>query len=175
MGKDTGWYYWKKKRKLTKSQKLAWLAGFMDGEGSFMLMRTKRTKKRNLYVWACITIPSTDRFVLEEVEKILKFSINVKSSLITERRRRPNCKQVYVLRISNIRNTYHLCRVLVPFLVLKKERAGLMLEYLTSRLSRGGTLYRPVKKFGNFPYSERETFIIDEIKRLNRRGYHPDV
>src|SRR3990167_1625304 len=117
-------YYYFKDRPITKSQKLAWLAGFIDGEGSFMLIRVKGNGKSNPYVWPVVSIPSTDRWVLEYIQDLLTEVINRKviSELKPRNNLKPNQKPVYILRLNKIQDIYHLIRVLKSFLVLKKER-----------------------------------------------------
>ena len=172
-----GYYYPKDRIKITRSQKIAWLAGFIDGEGSFMLIRHGKSGESNPYIEPLITIPSTDRWVLEEILTILDIAINRKSqALITNVVIRDiKHKPMYVLKISKLHDVYHLLRVLIPFLILKRERAELLFEYVRSRLTKTGTLYRIKKSFTTLNYSERELFIIDEIKRLNRRGVISDL
>ena len=83
---------------------------------------------------------------------------------------KPNQKPVYILRLNKIQDIYHLIRVLKSFLVLKKERGEIMFEYIRSRLTKSGTFYRVKKRFSTLPYSEKELFLISELKRLNARG-----
>ena len=60
------YYYLKEKRPITKSQKIAWFAGFFDGEGSVMIIR------RGNHTQPLIAISSTDKFALEEAQAVLR-------------------------------------------------------------------------------------------------------
>ena len=106
---------------------LAWMAGFMDGEGSIGAY----TRYYNVYV----SITNTERWMLE----LFKFAFggNVYDLLGGE----VNWKARYEYKISGDKALVML-RALLPYLKLKKGQAELAVQYLEHR--KRGHKSRPV-------------------------------
>jgi hypothetical protein len=107
-------------RKLKKVEK-AYIAGFIDGEGSILWNEDK--PKTN----PAIFIANTDRGVLEWVKK--RF---IKGGLSIHKRkyRNPKYKPLYQFYIHGIKNVYDILRAIIPYLVIKKAQAQKVVKFL---------------------------------------------
>lgn len=122
----------------------AWLAGLIDGDGSFTVHGRGS---------AHIEISMTDKNTIDFLQAT--FGGNV----YTPHKARPNARQYWKWIVGPTWMRENL-RHLVPWLVTKKSRALLIVEYLTVRMNAGGT---PVN-------AERAEQIRKELKTLNARG-----
>lgn len=105
------------------SEKLAYIAGFLDGDGCIAINYEKRETCKLDYrvrVRVCFTQISTRRKVLDKL-----FSW-IKSGTVDEYEH--NNMAEYVIRDQQVVN--HLLQKLLPFLIVKKEHAKLALKVL---------------------------------------------
>jgi hypothetical protein len=109
----------------------AYIAGIIDGEGTITLTRLHEKEHRR----PCITIASTDKELLDYVQKLTKGTINNKKNY------NPKChKDSYTLIIKNKENVLNLLRDVTPFLRVdkKKNRALWILENYEKVTPRNG-------------------------------------
>ena len=162
-------------KKLTNEQ-LAWAAGIMDGEGSFMLSYrppttdnpvkakwgTNRTgiypRRTGTYVKIC-SVPNTQLKLLRLFKSWFGGSIaTVKMPEDT------NQKQLYVWRLTSAHEVKHFTESIKPYLFLKRRHAEIFLEFYTTVQERfSGKLITPEIR-------ELRAKLHAEIKILNRRG-----
>ena len=102
---------------------LAWIAGFVDGEGCFTLL--KHTNKGTVRWYPRIMITQAHRGILEEIAEIL----DVPPKIYGQERGRN--KTVYNLHIQSPRLLEHVCGALIPYLRLKKDQAKFLLQALS--------------------------------------------
>lgn len=139
----------------------AWLAGFIDGEGSIgVSRRTDRRRHGQVGYRPAIQLANTNRSSLEWARAIMCVPTASIATLAPQTAR--HAAQYHM----NVRNprivALTLARVL-PFLTIKQQQARLVLEFCRSRLAvRGRGRYAK--------FTSREANIYQTLKTLNRRG-----
>jgi hypothetical protein len=104
---------------------LAYLAGIVDGEGCIHIgYYFNKTQKRSVY-HSLLQITSTDRCLIEW----LLSNFGGLSSIYTEAQTPKNSTlKPYSWKASGERLT-HICEVLLPFAIIKKDQLQIMLEF----------------------------------------------
>jgi hypothetical protein len=105
-----------------------YLAAIIDGEGSIGINEATSGKGKK-YFQPKVSINNSDIRLIEWVGKIL-FDFQ----LYYEKENPPNRKIVYHALVIGIAPVYAVLSAVYPFLLLKKERAELVLEYTGSRI-----------------------------------------
>ena len=100
----------------------AWLAGLIDGEGNFNI-HLKPKKGKNPRVR--IVLEEHDRFVLEYIKNTIGGFIVYRSP---QKSWKSNCQPQYEWKISSYVDCIEFTKWILPFLVLKKEKASSFLE-----------------------------------------------
>lgn len=85
-----------------------YIAGFFDGEGT---VSTSGNKIR-------ISIPQTNKEVLEEIKNFLGFG-----NILTEKLRKAHWKQSWVFYTTNSRDSVSFLDKVLPFLIVKKKKS----------------------------------------------------
>ena len=140
----------------------AYIAGFVDGEGYIGCYPRKDTKDR--LQRPCLAIVNTDLDVLVWIKSVTKLGFITKP-----RMRKSSYKPCYEYRITNMTDIGSICKTLLPYLKVKKEKALLVIEYIYQRLSRVNTVEKD--KAGRFirvlgkPNSQHEKEILQALKR----------
>jgi len=131
----------------------AYLAGFIDGEGTIDLRGTKEGS-----VTPYIEISNTNKELILYLLRLLRVEKFYKLRR-TSPRSGKRCKDVYKLAIGGIKNVSRFIDLILPFLQGKKEVARLVLEFCRLRIE-------------NFrkPLSKRELEIARIVRKLNKRG-----
>lgn len=148
---------------------LAYIAGFIDGEGHIGFYRTKDTKTH-----MNISIANTNVDVLEYIQTTLKIGTLQKP----KRPNKPNAKQIYYLRMRNNREALILLENVLPYLKVKRKQAELLTIWLKSRSKQnhGGIITERnlkgqiVKSTHTDCYTQAEINIVETIALLNKRG-----
>ncbi len=147
-------------RSLAEAEK-AWLAGVIDGEGSIFLSKVMNRKtRRGFFYLPTITVSNTNRDFLVRVAQI----IGEGTVCLAKRggdRERP--RWMYMASSGVIRA---IVPQIMPYLIVKKERASLMLQFL--EFLDGNPIYGkgPVSP----EYYERLDAMYHAIKKLNQKG-----
>lgn len=133
---------------------MIWLGGFSDGEGSFYITR----HGKGLDPVYCLT--NTNPEMLSLVQELFPF-VRV---YLRKREEESNQKDTYQVSITNRSQLIEVLNDLIPYLVLKKRQATLLLEYCKRR--------NEMKKVGNEkrPLGKEEWIIYERLKSLNRKG-----
>ena len=155
-----------------EKEKLAWLAGITDGEGTIAVFHNKENtdwKKDGPYdrYHAIYTIANTDPNIINEAMKVLN-EIGVTAQIF---RRTPVSEKHSVGMHLNCRKLSHIkivLEALLPFLVGKKAQAELTLRFVNSRLERPECHVR--KKNQSKSFSQEEMDLSTKITSLNRKG-----
>jgi len=145
---------------MTKISK-KYIAGFIDGEGCFCLSKNQayyRKEKRKFIFVPEFTITNTN---LEVIKLILQYfkDIPIKVKLRT-RIEEPN-KPQYQIQAGGRDRVLAIINHFIKYLIVKKEIASKMKEYILSRKS---------KDYLHSSYTEDEIELANEIRKLNRRG-----
>ena len=143
---------------------IGWLAGFLDGEGSFMLMQRpdRRVKTpHKVYdrrkLWAPrICVANTHIPTLNHVTNLLDrlgLPYHISWRQFTTR----EYKTAWDLRVQGLKRCYRWLIQIAPYLVTKKRQAELMLDWINSRKERNM----------HDDYSAAEAKIIAEFRVIN--------
>ena len=138
---------------MTINEKFAYLAGIIDGEGSISIeIQGTKNRKTDYYTVRLIVI-NTDLRLLEWIESNYGGSIKSRTKYI-------NRKQCYnwVLFSFNAANLLKNC---LPYLIVKKQRAEILIEFMNSKLDS----YFISKKVQE---KRRELYAL--CKSLNKQG-----
>jgi hypothetical protein len=128
---------------------IAYIAGFIDGEGTITLNPVRGGKWWTPYVG----VINTDFNIIGFFAKIFGRQASLKKSKNLER------NDAYGVEITSFREVYEFLQIIYPYLRVKKEQAKLLLKYCKIRLARS---WQPVN------IQEKE--IVEKIRELNRRG-----
>jgi hypothetical protein len=140
-------------------EKAAYMAGIMDGEGSFTVsmvsMDTKATKRKThnfvLYIGFTMTDPRIPRWAFDQFGGSA-YPQNYKTA-------KPWHKKAWRWRMATSKAKLEIFLLtVIPYLILKREQAQLLLDFI--RLPHGAT-------------SEKLS-ILERIHVLNKRGKSPE-
>ena len=110
-------------RKLTIAER-AYIAGIIDGEGSIIMNYDK--PKTNPAIQVANTNETLMNWLLEKITAGNK-------TVVHRNRHNPKWQDVYQLYINGIKNVYDICQVLLPYLIIKKEKAEKAITFLKNK------------------------------------------
>ena len=146
---------------------LAWMAGFFDGEGSIELGVYRNKRTNTMYFKRRVCVANTDLNVLN------LFRTNFGGCIYESSFSKKNIKwkQMYYWNVAT-KQSISFIRAIYPYLRVKKQRADLyiMFEDCISYKMMLGRGSKPLKK----EEMSRRLVIVNELKRLNRRGRQED-
>lgn len=160
-------------RSRLKKSELAWLAGFIDGEGTIFVVREKRPKGR-IVLKGRMSVDNTDVSNIRRVERLITCLTGRRPYLqITNVSRgyRP-CQS---LRLNRVSDVAVVLTAILPFLIGKRRRARLMLWFIAAapRSAVSGRDRERKRTRDNMRwatcYTPRQFALAAEIRRLNRR------
>lgn len=136
---------------------LAWLAGFLEGDGSIILAKQRMGKNRVIYT-PSISLSNTDHTLIEQCSKILEdYKIG---HYFTSKKTRNGISRVILVK--GFKRTKKLLPLIIPEMYGKKKlQAIYLLEWINSREATGN----------NNTYIERELELFEKIKSLKRPDY----
>jgi hypothetical protein len=131
-------------------------AAFLDGEGGIQITRSLRKGRQyRVSLHPVVYFTNTNLEVIQTIRNWLRAGSVVLS------RQRKGYRNLHVLHITGIRNISRLLRTLCPYLVVKRERADLLLAFCKSRRSPRGPEGR---RFNN-----EELRLYSALKKANLR------
>jgi len=137
--------------------KRAYLAGFIDGEGTITVSVKKfnaNPKHGGSPLTPIITITNTNKEIIDHFHAILYGStIKIHNGI------NPHDKDVWVLQIAKLMDVKALLEQIMHHLIIKRKHAKLLLEFCNLRLNDKWIRYNP-----------RLFEIAKEIRKLNRKG-----
>jgi hypothetical protein len=143
----------------------AYLAGFLDGEGTISLrLRTQYGKQ---FFTPIVSLCSTDKDIIDWATAVIGYgSVQYKS------KEKENNKACYWTRLRGINSIETFILDVFPYIHMKRKKklAVLMLEWITLHKKTKNEQHPSVKKGEKFKFSEREYEIMAEMIELNRRG-----
>lgn len=136
----------------TLEQRLAWLAGVIDGEGSICMFLGRRKARKGTAAMFRIMVSNTDLNMIEEIVSIAKL-LGVGSVLDIDRHRPES--QFGRRRISSVTfdgksRCASILLAVQPFLITKRAQATLMLTAIERRHARIGTGQREMSNDPDF-------------------------
>ena len=161
------------KSKYIKSEysvaQIAYLAGLIDGEGTLFIGNYgKKDKIRGTgFFQTVIGVTTTDKCLVDW----LYTNFTGWKSEYTPKQRAKNCKgPVYSWKCTSDLLT-HLCELMLPYLVIKKDQAKILLEmrktYFSSEYQLGKQGVQPLSD----EIIERRLFLMDQLKKLHCRNH----
>jgi len=148
--------------KLTHNEQIAWAAGIVDGEGSIMIHKAKsgRSKSHTYSPTVRVGMTSkTGRQVCEILQSLFGGRINKTTY-------NNHWKDLYLWTIS-CNQVENPLRELLPYLVVKKEQALIVLKFINDK--RCISKHYGVKGVPLEVTAAREKYNL-KIKKLNKRG-----
>lgn len=153
-------YRWNKIDLINKDPiDLAYLAGFVDGEGTIGLYSNgwKKNRKNPSRGFRCVfQIVNTNKDIIEWIKNFLGTSFITKRDPRDGKEHLIKNRERYILTLSSVQNVGEICRVILPYLKIKKRQAELMVEYCNNHKVRIIT--------------DRDLQIVNELRVLNKRG-----
>jgi len=147
------------------NEKLAWLAGLWDGEGTITVYHSLRRKGTSRY-HPGLVLANCDENIISEAVKILD-EIGVKMFLTKVKMKSERHKDAFLLTTRKLSPVKKLCETLLPYLIGKKAQAELTLRFVNSRLA---TFERLGRWNQGSEYTEEEVSLCEQLKKLNKRG-----
>lgn len=146
-------------------EKLAWLAGIWDGEGSITIFsHIEKDGRRKLC--PTIGVANTDIKIIAEIIKILD-KHNIRLHLQARRGYKKEHSDCYSLITRNMTKIKAFLELLLPYLISKKPQAEILLRFVNSRL---GKIQKNGKKPYHWEYTEEEQTMEQQMRILNARG-----
>ena len=132
-----------------------YIAGFLDGEGCFTIIKTARQRAHPV-----IEVANTDILVMQLLYHTLE-SWGIHCYLYKRLGRRENQQDSWELRINNMDDIHTICVILKDKLVTKQQQAAILAEFTGLRMIEG--------RQGNV-FTERQKELRRNIQELNKRG-----
>lgn len=136
---------------------VGYIAAFLDGEGGIQITRTERVDREyKLALHPTVYFTNTNELAITTLSEWIRGGTKVVA------RGRAGHKDTFYLHVCGYRNIQLLLQLLVPHLIIKAERARVMLDYCESRLTHHAGSDRR--------YNERELELYTALFTLNFRG-----
>lgn len=153
-------------KSLTITQK-AYIAGLIDGEGSIGLVKHKEKKcPRGWYYDPYVSISNTS-------EKLMKYIKEVTGIGFYRKKQFKNFNKKWKVplewRVCARKEIINLLEQVLPYLIIKKKHAILLLEYLKIREQQERERIAFMKE-QQIKYNERQDKIYEKLKELNKKG-----
>lgn len=156
----------------------AYLAGLMDGEGSFMIRKSfyrVRNKKygdcKNPMYTPRVGVKNTNREVIELMKSIFGGHMSKEKRVYQSKNGHKRRKILYIYNAEH-RIALNICEKLLPYLIIKKEQAKLLLELDKLKEKAKKDRDKSIKGFHGKPYKKEyiEKFeeLYQRVKELNR-------
>jgi len=135
----------------------AWLACFLDSEGTIGITKKLRSFCHRPYVSAS----NTDIRLLNRFKELT----DIKNVIAHMKRENPKHKPCYIIRTEKMPFIYGILRHVLPYLVAKATQAKMVLEFIEIR-------HGSLKAWNGNRISEtsRQQEIVRDICKLNQRG-----
>lgn len=127
---------------------LAYIAGFLDGEGSFIITYQGESKRR---LRPMISVANTSREILEWIKELFGGFISANNGSICK----PRGRTIYYYSLGSRKACLEVLQLVIPYLKVKKKQAILLIEFC--------------KKPPRSPYTVEDWERFKLIKKLNRR------
>jgi hypothetical protein len=149
--------------------RLAWLAGFWDGEGSIGLSTHRNTRI------LCAQLSHTELDTVKAI-MVLLADMRVSGRGYTYQERDPlKHRDAHYVRVTGIGNVLNMGMALLPFAITKKRHWEIAIQWAESRIRLAGGLNAKghLMRGGiqaDKGYSDFEKALAEELSTLNRRG-----
>jgi hypothetical protein len=138
-------------------QQIGYLAGFLDGEGDIQITKsTREDREYTIALHPTIYFTNTNR----ESPETMRGWLRTGSMIVAHQKE--GYRDGYILHTTGMKNIEVLLVCLLPYLIIKRSQAKIMLEYCHSRMER--------KPHGDRHYSLAELGLYTSLIQLNRKG-----
>jgi len=155
-----------------EEKRLAWLAGFVDGEGTITLCHIRE------YYRPIFQIVNTNRESLIECQTLLR-DITGRTPMIRSKSfggtKLSHWKDSYQIQIVKQQDVKAICQALIPYLIVKKLQAELVVKFVEIRESIPRKSRYGVKGGQWRPCGEPEKALWLACKTLNRDSSNEPV
>jgi hypothetical protein len=142
---------------MNKETDIAWLAGFMEGEGSFFIAHQRRSNRDKDMLRPGVDVTNTDPALISKAHTIFD-NMGVKMHVRQYSNKKGSTRPVFQLGTARQDYVKIVCDTLYPYLFgEKKARVELVLNFVNSRLEK--------RKEGCSPeYTERDWEQFDSFR-----------
>jgi len=141
-----------------------YIAGFIDGEGYLSILKLRRKSARGgIWYQPCIKISQREK----DSEILCLIHARYKGTINKRRVYTDNSLPSITLDIKNRKVIKEMLTNILPYLVVKKKQAELLLEFLA--LPQVKTR-RPEKLFTIDDLKEKQSQLYEVARKLNQRG-----
>lgn len=156
----------------TNKKELAWLAGFIDGEGYLGIerQRKKETARQSasLLYHPYLIIANSNYNVLEFIRKYIGYGYVYEVRRKKSKLRHNNEKPGFQYKLTKMDKLRPFLNTLRPYLRLKQQQCALLLKFITIRQNAKRITGRGHR--GSTSFSNLEEEIYQELRILNKRG-----
>jgi hypothetical protein len=146
-------------------REIAYLAGLMDGEGSFSFSRSDT--KGYTRLTARISMGITDEKIADYFRYLMvKYDLHC---FISVRKYEEPFKPVYNFSIQRMQSVKQFVELVLPFLKGKKRQAEILLEFVNSRLDSSGNVAYKGSSRSSLGYPSFIFDLWEELRVLNGR------
>lgn len=153
---------------IARDTDLAWLAGFIDGEGTVGISRTNSKTWKHPYLRAAVQVPNTDRRAIDEMVRIIEEITGKRPSVAVSHRGNERCRMAWRVKVCTQWELLLLLPAVMPYLRLKQRQAELSIEFCKRKF---GKSKRDGYRWHEF--RELDEAAYQECLRLNARGTKP--
>lgn len=177
-------------------EKLAWLAGIIDGEGTITIdykepgTDKRRTVDKYGSYHARVTIANTDLHLVEAIAKILeehefRYYVSLTTNIRVSRPLAKEPRVIATVAITGMKNCIKILDLILPYLVAKRREGELLKEYCVKRFAqlehkrpigiRIGTDEngKPIYGMRGTPPNEMGDFYVAAIRAEREKQYDP--
>jgi len=141
-----------------------YIAGFVDGEGYVSILKLRRKTARG-GIWYQAVVKISQR---EKDSKVLEYIQDVYGGVISGRRiYTDNSLPSRTLDIKNKGGLQKMLEELLPYLIVKKKQAELLLKFFSYACIRSR---KPEKKYLIDNLKEKQSQLYKVARKLNKRG-----
>lgn len=164
------WWFLRKTQKIGEIDKQAfmkrsaYIAGLMDGEGSFSIIYVPK----RIYFRSLLALAMNHEETIKFVAKICSVDYKV----ITRKKKSPvdevaeeTAKKTYVMRVMVEDDVERILNMLLPSLITKKRQAKMILDFISINQRISGTNKETRKDL-----LRKQAEIFLEVRRLNPKG-----
>lgn len=146
-------------RQSAGNEGLAWLAGFLDGEGTICL--ASRPTNAGVRYLPLVTITNTHHETIERIAEIFTENGVAFHVVPYSSKKYKRAKRIYTIHIAGMQRVTRVLDLITPFLFTKRKQAEVVHGFIQYRLSLDNK---------RAPYGETEFSILRELKNMNAFG-----
>lgn len=154
------------KKEFTETQ-AAYMAGLMDGEGTFFIGNHSGNRKNgDKHFQTVIKIASTDKPLTDWLMETFGGTLNFRTA---EKNCKNSRRDVWTWQATSNR-LLHICQIILPYLIIKKRQSEIMIEIRNTFSDQHNIKGR--QHVQNLPKGvlEHRQQLMDELRSLHIRG-----